>query len=125
MRQPLFLNGLSVNYHNKTFRPVQNAANGEVSSETIFHYRQKGNIVTATYDGGNIEWGHLIALVDEAGGLDMRYHQVNKQGVLQTGICRSVPELLPDGRIRLHENWKWTSGDCSEGRSVVEELSGP
>lgn len=111
----------AVNYHNKTFRPVVNAANGEVSSDTIFYYKQVDNIVTADYSGGSIRLGHLIALVDADGCLDMRYHQVSIRGELQTGTCRSVPEVLPDGRLRLYETWQWTSGDRSTGESVVEE----
>lgn len=35
--------------------------------------------------------------------MDMRYHQVNDRGEGMTGVCRSAPELLPDGRIRLGE----------------------
>lgn len=111
-----------MNYNKKTFRSISNTPNGEVSGDTIFHYAQTGNIVTATYAGGGIAEGHLIALVDEMGNLDMRYHHVNLQGVLQTGICRSVPEMLPDGRIRLQETWQWTSGDGSSGSSLVEEF---
>jgi hypothetical protein len=111
-----------MNYDNKKFRPVTTTENGQVSGETVFHYRQSGNVVTATYSGGGVQYGHLIALVDADGCLDMRYHQVNQQGELHTGICRSVPELLPDGRIRLQETWQWTSGDGSAGTSVVEEI---
>jgi hypothetical protein len=111
-----------IDYNYKTFRPVQNTANGETSDETRFHYRQTGRILTAEYAGGKILAGHLIGLVDEQGNIDMRYHQVNIQGELMTGICRSTPEILPDGRIRLHENWQWTSGDGSQGHSVVEEV---
>lgn len=111
-----------MDYHNKIFRPVTNTENGEVSGDTIFQYRQTGNIVTAEYAGGQIVTGHLIALVDEDGGLDMRYHHINDKGELQTGICRSAPERLPDGRLRLHESWQWTSGDESRGSSVVEEV---
>jgi hypothetical protein len=51
----------------------------------------------------------------------MRYHHVNTNGELMTGICRSTPELLPSGKIRLHEEWQWTSGDGSKGKSIVEE----
>jgi hypothetical protein len=58
------------------------------------------------------------------GQLDMRYHQVNRSGALQTGVCQSIPEMLPDGRVRLHETWQWTSGDASSGHSVVEEIPG-
>lgn len=111
-----------MNYQGKTFRSVSNTPNGEVSGETIFHYSQSGNIVTANYSGGGIANGHLIALVDENGALDMRYHHVNLQGQLQTGICHSIPERLHDGRIRLHESWQWTSGDGSSGSSIIEEF---
>jgi antitoxin component YwqK of YwqJK toxin-antitoxin module len=113
---------LKINYNHKIFRPVSNSENGAVSGETTFHYRQSGRIVTADYAGGDIVQGHLIATVDENGKLDMRYHQVNRAGELHTGICQSYPEILPDGRIRLHETWQWTSGDGSAGSSVVEEL---
>jgi hypothetical protein len=111
-----------IQYHNKYFRPVQNTENGETSNETVFHCWQEGNILTSEYKGGKIIKGHLIGIVDEDGNMDMRYHQVNDKNEIMTGICRSVPEILPSGKIRLHETWKWTSGDCSEGRSIIDEL---
>ncbi len=52
----------------------------------------------------------------------MRYHQINKKGQLLTGKCLSKPELLDNGKIRLHETWEWTSGDESVGKSIIEEL---
>jgi len=110
-----------MNYHNKYFKPVKTTENGETSSETVFHYQQSGNILSADYSGGKILQGHLIGLVDEAGVIDMRYQQVNDKHELMTGICRSEPELLPDGKIRLHERWQWTSGDKSTGNSIIEE----
>ncbi len=111
-----------MNYHNKTFRPVSNTENGETSAETIFHYKQKGNLLTSEYAGGKIISGHLIGLVDEAGSINMRYHQVNSDGELMTGICQSKPEFLDNGKIRFHETWQWTSGDCSGGESILEEI---
>lgn len=111
-----------INYHNRKFSPTANTENGETSAETVFHYQQTENIVTATYKGGAIKEGHLIALVDDKGCLAMRYHQVTTTGELQTGKCFSTPEILPNGKIRLHEKWQWTSGDCSAGESVIEEL---
>lgn len=38
-----------------------------------------------------------------------------------TGICHSIPEILSNGKIRLHETWEWTSGDLSKGQSIIEE----
>ena len=111
-----------MNYNNKTFRPIRNTENGETSAETIFHYRQDGNLLTCEYSGGKIQKGHLIGLVDEAGNINMRYHQVNAKGELMTGICLSKPEVLENGKILLHESWQWTSGDGSKGESVLEEF---
>jgi len=110
-----------INYNNKVFRPISNTENGETSNQTIFLYKQEGNIITSEYSGGKIIKGHLIGLVDEAGNINMRYHQVNEKGELMTGICKSLPEILSNGKIRLHENWEWTSGDLSKGNSVLEE----
>ncbi|QCK15784.1 n-acetylglutamate synthase [Mangrovivirga cuniculi] len=111
-----------INYDNKRFSPVNNTDNSETSEETIFHYFQQGTIVTAYYRGGNIKKGHLIGIVDSKGNIDMRYHQVNTNGQLMTGECKSTPEILNNGKIRLHEKWTWTSGDQSSGESVIEEI---
>lgn len=111
-----------IHYHNKYFRPAQNTENGETSSETIFHYQQDGCILTSEYKGGKIIKGHLIGLVDTNGNINMRYHQINDNNEIMTGTCQSVPEILPNGKIRLHETWMWTSGDGSEGRSIIEEI---
>ncbi|WP_426328148.1 n-acetylglutamate synthase [Pedobacter sp. R-06] len=110
-----------INYNNKLFKPINNTENGETSNETVFRYKQTGNILTAEYTGGKIIFGHLIGLVDESGNIEMRYHQVNNQGELMTGICHSKPERLANGKIRLHETWQWTSGDKSKGQSIIEE----
>lgn len=111
-----------MNYHQKRFKPISNTDNGETSEETIFLYQQKGAILTSEYSGGAIKKGHLIGLVDEFGKIDMRYHQVNLKGDLMTGICHSKPEVMPNGKISLHEKWQWTSGDRGRGASILEEI---
>ena len=111
-----------ISYNGKKFRPVSNTENGETSAETIFHYQQEGEILSAAYAGGKIRKGQLLGIVDEEGRIDMCYHQVNDEGRLMTGRCSSTPEILPNGKIRLHEVWEWTSGDKTKGVSVIEEL---
>ncbi len=111
-----------MNYNNKTFHPVENSENGETTAETIFEYKQNGNILTSEYKGGEIVSGHLIGLVDDHGNIEMRYHQINKKGELMTGICFSKPEIMENGKIRLYEEWRWTSGNMSSGKSTLEEL---
>ncbi|MEO0559644.1 MAG: n-acetylglutamate synthase [Bacteroidota bacterium] len=111
-----------IHYHDRRFRAIHTAENGEVRGDTLFHYRQQGETVWGTYEGGGIRLGTLIATVGDAGHLDMRYAHVNADGDLRTGTCQSTPEVLSDGRIRLHERWQWTSGDHSSGESIVEEV---
>lgn len=111
-----------INYHNKTFRSFESTGNSEVNEETIFIYRQDGNIVTASYAGGNIISGHLIALVDNTGKLDMRYHHINTDNLIMTGTCTTTPELSPPGKLILHETWEWTSGNMSKGESRLVEI---
>jgi len=114
----------NINYDNRVFRSVSNSGTGEVGRETIFRYRQEGEIVWATYKGGEIVLGSLIAKCEADANLDIRYQHINKKGGLMTGTCRSKPEILSDGRIRLHEKWQWTCGDLSSGESVIEEITG-
>ena len=109
-------------FNDKVFRSSSNTTNGEVSASTRFQYHQDENIVWAEYAGGSIVKGFLIATVEKDQTLDARYEHVNDSGELMTGKCKSTPELLDDGRIRLHEKWQWTSGDKSRGESVVEEV---
>jgi hypothetical protein len=52
----------------------------------------------------------------------MSYQHINHAGEFMGGRCRSAPEALSDGRLRLHESWQLTSGDKSSGHSVVEEV---
>ena len=113
---------MRISYDRRIFRPLSNSETGEVGDETLFRYHQKDDIVWAEYSGGQIRFGTLIATMLDDGSLDMRYQHINANGDLMTGVCRSTPELLPDGRIRLHEKWQWTSGDFSSGESVIEEI---
>ena len=111
-----------INYNQKQFRAVSNSENGEIEAGVLFNYMQTGDVVTCSYSGGKIHYGHLLAKVDNQGRLDMRYHQLNSNGDLMTGICVSTPETMPNGKLRLHERWHWTSGDLSHGESVLEEV---
>lgn len=116
------MSGRPLNYDGRRFAPVATAENGDVDTSTRFDYRQRGDVVWATYRGGGVRMGTLVATVDARGGLDMRYSHVDAEGELRTGTCLSLPEVLPDGRLRLHETWQWTSGDGSSGTSTLEEI---
>lgn len=109
------------NLDGMVFRSMSNTANGDVGAETRFYYRQSGDIVTATYSGGEVVSGQLIAKVLANGQLDMRYHHLNRGGEFMLGKCLSTPRRLADGRLAFSEEWQWLTGDQSSGRSEIEE----
>lgn len=111
-----------MNYNNKIFKVVSNSENGELGASLIFHYKQDGRIISCTYSDENIKHGQLLGLVDANGQIKMSYHQINADGELMSGTCQSIPEILDNGKIRLHETWQWTSGDKSKGSSTLEEI---
>ena len=113
-----------ISYDGRRFRVATTTENGGVGEGTEFAYRQHGDVVWASYEGGGVRRGTLIATADARGVLDMRYAHVDDGGVLMTGVCTSTPQILADGRLRMHERWRWTSGDLSAGESVVEEVRG-
>lgn len=111
-----------MNYNKKQFKVNSNSQNGDTSVETIFEYFQKGNVLSSEYSGGKIVLGQLIGIVDELGQIEMHYHHINTDGEIMTGVCFSKPEILANGKVRLHEKWRWTSGDFSEGESILDEI---
>lgn len=111
-----------INYNGRKFISIENTDNGEVSSQTLFEYRQDGNIISASYSGGEIVKGTLIGLVREDGLLEFRYNHINTKNEIRGGKCISTPEILPDGRIKLYEKWKWLDTEEAEGSSIIEEV---
>ena len=113
---------MKINYNNRKIAGVKNTPNGQVSGETIFHYKQDQQTLTATYKGGLILEGYLLGSVQKDSSLQFVYHHMDIEGNLFSGYCESIPELLSGDRIRLHEKWLWTHGGDGNGESVVEEI---
>jgi heme-degrading monooxygenase HmoA len=113
----------SIDLDGRTFATACNTDNGDADGATRFEYRQQGGRIWAIYRGGKVRFGSLVAAARPGGRLDMRYHHVGADDCIRTGLCVSTPELLPDGRVRLVEEWQWTNGDHSRGRSILEEVA--
>lgn len=111
-----------INYDKRIFKSVSNSETGEVSDETRFFYHQKDLLVWAEYKGGAIVFGQIVGKVLDDDSLEFCYQHLNLQGELMTGQGSSIPEVLPNGKILLHEKWKWTCKDFSKGISIVEEI---
>ncbi|GAA3346926.1 hypothetical protein GCM10020358_59810 [Amorphoplanes nipponensis] len=101
------------NYDGKTFVSPGDALTG--------HYRQHGNLVWGEITGGAVRRGALAGICDPDGVIRFAYHEVLADGSVVVGECVSRPERLPDGRIRLREEWVRHGPHRDSGISVIEE----
>jgi hypothetical protein len=108
-----------VSLDGRSFVGVSNTGDGDVGAATVFRYHEDDGVIWAEYAGGGVRRGYLVGTRDGV-GLDFRYVHLDADGATASGRCTSRVEVLPDGRMRLHETWSWESRDGS-GRSVVEE----
>jgi hypothetical protein len=112
---------MKLNLDGKIFKSISNTSNGEVDSDTIFYYHQKGDKVWAEYSGGSVSKGQLIAIMKEHGVLDMKYHHINTSNQLMIGECISTPVINNDGKVVYREKWQWLNGDRMSGHSEIVE----
>ena len=101
-----------IDFNNKVFSLLENSENGKVNSETIFEYKQKGNLVTADYYGGTIKYGKIIANLKE-NKLDMLYLCITIENELKAGKAIADISFTENGKIKLILNWEWL-GDKKE-----------
>ena len=59
---------LPISYGGRKFTIHTNSSNGHCTPATIFHYRQSGSRVWATYQGGPVHLGSLLAVADQSEG---------------------------------------------------------
>jgi hypothetical protein len=109
-----------LSYNNKRFVGVENYDDGDLTQDVLFHYKQVGNTVWGTFEGGRVRFGTLVADVLENNQLRMVWQYLNIDGEFVSGECLSKPKLLPDGRLRLEETWSTANGPT--GTSAIEEI---
>lgn len=107
-------------FNNKIFYAVQNSENGTVNSDTIFEYKQDGNLVTADYHGGTIRYGKIIAeLRDDK--LHMLYQCLTTEGELKAGKAIADVSLVKR-KLNLKLNWEWLDTEEKKGTSEYIEI---
>ena len=108
------------NLNAKKFKAESSSSNGDVSSETLFEYRQNGQIIWGTYQGGTILFGALSGRI-EGNKLFFTYQHQTLNDDFKTGKCESI--ITFDGaKLSLNENWEWTYNDYAKGTSILIEL---
>jgi hypothetical protein len=109
-----------LNYHGRKFRTLEADPPGPDGGPGGT-YQQEGSVVWAELSGGEMVRGSLVGTCQEDGVLHLTYCGVLTDGRVIAGRLRSVPTVLADGRIRLHEHYERYGADAGTGVSVIEE----
>jgi hypothetical protein len=99
----------------RVLRTEAAVAGGDCTPSTVFTYRVSHDAVQATYEGGGVRDGRLRAEARE-GVIAGHYDHFTDAGEARAGECEAIPEVLPDGRLRVHEAWRWTHQPPHERR---------
>lgn len=110
---------LSLN--NVKMHVIQTAPNGVVNEDTVFIFRQQGNVVTSEYSGGKIIAEFLVGKLENE-DLSFSYCQLQNDGVLDNGISSCKLGKDKTGRIRLTEHFEWKSRPGENGINIFEEM---
>ena len=106
---------------------VATASNGVVNDQTIFHFHQKNNVISAKYSGGKVINGYLAGRVDK-NILRFKYAQKNTLGKVQGGESICQLELKNDGKIELIEQFEWNLGKgiiANNGATAIDKYIAP
>jgi hypothetical protein len=116
-----------VNLAGMTFRAVSNSKNGHLNSETEMRFTADDGIVVGTYGGGTIVVGHVLGKRTSATELEVLYHGATTDGTQSAGTAHATFSPDSEGRLHMHLDWQWLTGDRSKGQSewilVGQDLS--
>lgn len=109
-----------INFDKKAFVLQFNTNNGTSNSETIFHYSQENELVTADFSGGSVQYGKIIAL-HKGDYLDIVYQMLTTENELKSGKAIAKIIVNENHKIELHLNWEWLIGSENKGTSMYVE----
>jgi hypothetical protein len=96
---------------------------GLSSTETIFRYSQKNDLVTATYDGGLIKAGFVVGKQIGPDRLNLLFQCFTQNGELLAGQSEGTITEDENGHLALSFQWVWLNGDKSGGTSFYKQLT--
>ena len=113
---------MNYNFNNKTFILLENSKEGKVNSDTLFKYKQEGDLVTADYFGGSIVYGKIIAVL-KGDQLEMLYQCLTVENDLKAGKAIANISFSEENKLKLSLDWEWLGGSQEKGKSEYIEIS--
>lgn len=109
---------MSINYDGRRFRAL-NGGDG-----TCAEYNQRGDLVWAMFEGGQIRRGSITGTCDDQGVLRLAYTMVLQSGEVIAGHSVNTPQRL-GGTLVLREVWERYGEHSATGVSYLEEIPAP
>ncbi|QBZ83352.1 n-acetylglutamate synthase [Hydrogenovibrio crunogenus] len=109
------------NLDKRRFKALANAS-GLSNSETIFSYRQNGNLITGEYQGGEIEFGNIIGKYIPPQTIELCFQCKTKDHEILSGKSKGTIQKNSSGKLNISFNWQWLSGAEGSGESYYEEI---
>lgn len=109
-----------ISFNDKIFYLKSNSSNGTSSTDTIFHYKQNKDVVTANFTGGNVLCGNIIA-IHKGDYLDMIYQMLTTNNELKSGKAIANVFITETNKIQLNLNWEWLIPGNIKGTSTYCE----
>jgi hypothetical protein len=101
-----------------TFRAVANSTNGTLNTDTTMTFvSEDESSILGVYRGGTIRTGNVVATRKSPSTIEMLYHCVTTSGELKAGRAMGSFARNADGRLCMHLDWQWLTGDQSKGAS--------
>jgi hypothetical protein len=106
----------------RTFRALSNSGHGQSNSATEMQFTGDEDYITATYAGGGVRLGQVLARRSSDDGLDMHYHAGSTSGEIRAGHGRATFVADGQGKMRMFIEWQWLTGDHAPGHSEWVEV---
>lgn len=113
--------GTFINLDGIKMTVILTAPNGVVNQDTLFHFKQQGELVTGEYEGGRIIKGFLAG-ISRRNSLTFTFCQVHTDRQFRSGQSACEIIFSHQGRIRIIERFSWDSPENDSGINVFEEI---
>jgi hypothetical protein len=100
---------------------AQENDHGLSGAQTVFHYRQAGDVLTGHYRGGEIAEGNFVGHYTAPDRIAVRFQCLTSDGKLLSGHSDGLVARQADGRLSLSFDWHWL-GEDSGGHSRYSEI---
>ena len=110
-----------INLDDKKFIAIENNK-GLSSNETVFHYRQKDEVITGTYKGGAIIEGSIVGKQTDKYSIELLFQCLTDSGELKTGQSQGKISIGKDRKLAIKFDWSWLNGDKTGGKSEYIEI---